>query len=173
MRALTNEQWGLETSCFVCEPTNAVGLRIPFFADDDAGTVEAALTLGAEHSGAPTLVHGGVSLAVLDEAQAWAVIAHAGVWAVTHTAAATFDAPVFVDRPHRVIARVVGRVDGDEARLATSAEIVDGSGGVCVRASAEFVVLGEAQAVAFGAGAVVADHRDHLRDDGGAAGEPR
>ncbi len=166
-RRLTNEMWGLETSCFVCESTNSAGLALAFFADDDRGTVEATFRLGAEHSGAPSLVHGGVSLAILDEAQAWAVIALGGVWAVTHTTRATFDRPVFVDAEHRVVARLDGPVDGDAGRLATHATVIDGDGRELVHSSSEFVVLGEAQAVAYGAGAIVEEHRDHLRPDGG------
>ncbi len=164
-RPLTNEQWGLETSCFVCEPSNPMGLRLPFHADDEAGTVFAEFTFGPEHSGAPTVVHGGITLAVLDEAQAWAVIALGGVWAVTRTTSATFDGPVFVDRPHRVVARVTGAVDDDGNRLATSAEVLDGDGAVLVRGTSEFVVLGEAQAVTFGAEPIIETHRDHLRAD--------
>ncbi len=164
-RRLTNEMWGLETSCFVCEPTNTAGLALAFFADDDAGTVESSFRLGAEHSGAPTLIHGGVSLAILDEAQAWAVIALGRSWAVTHTTQATFDRPVFVDVEYRVVARLDGPVADDPGRLATHATVIDAEGNELVRSSSEFVVLGEAQAVAFGAGGIVDEHRDLLRSE--------
>ena len=80
---LHNDDWGYESNCFVCEPRNELGLRLPFFHDTDAGLVRARLELGDAHSGAPTLVHGGVVLAVLDEAMAWTCIAIALSWAVT------------------------------------------------------------------------------------------
>lgn len=73
MQALTNEQWGFETNCFVCEPRNDAGLRIPFFHDDATDTVTADFELDGRFSGAPNYLHGGVPTAtfvVLGEAQA-------------------------------------------------------------------------------------------------------
>jgi hypothetical protein len=63
---LHNEDWGFETNCFVCEPRNDQGLRIPFFHDTELDVVFADFELSNVFSGAPTLVHGGVTLAVLD-----------------------------------------------------------------------------------------------------------
>ena len=42
-RPLENARWGFESNCFVCEPRNAAGLRIPFEHDDEAGVVLAVL----------------------------------------------------------------------------------------------------------------------------------
>jgi len=136
---LTNDRWGYESSCFVCEASNQHGLQIPFQLDDDGETVSASFTLGAEHSGAPSLVHGGLSLAVLDEAQAWAVIAITRKWGLTRTTQATFDGAVFVDQPNRVAARVIS--DGDRT-VTTEATICDPSGTVVVRSQASFTVVG-------------------------------
>ena len=69
-RRLTNDDWGLDSSCFVCESRNKSGMQLELWADDETGQVWTDLHLGAEFSGAPTLVHGGISLAVLDEVQA-------------------------------------------------------------------------------------------------------
>ena len=69
---LRNDAWQFRSNCFVCEPSNTAGLAIPFFHDDEAGTVVADFTLDERFSGAPHYVHGGVALAVLDEAMAWA-----------------------------------------------------------------------------------------------------
>lgn len=151
---LTNDRWGYDSNCFVCEARNASGLQIPFHLGgagdagdgaDEADTddvVFADFTLGGAHSGAPTLVHGGISLAILDEAQAWACIAIAGKWALTHTTTSTFDQPVFIDVEHRVEARVVNAA-GEGGRLETSAQILDARGQVLVRSTASFVVLGD------------------------------
>lgn len=136
---LTNDRWGYESNCFVCEATNTSGLRIPFHLDDEAACVFAEFRLGPEHSGAPTLVHGGLSLAVLDEAQAWACIAIAGHWGMTRHTQASFDGPVHVDRVHRVEATVEGVADD---RITTSARILDGDGTVLVRSGAEFASFG-------------------------------
>ena len=142
--ALENARWGFESNCFVCEPRNAAGLRIPFEHDDEAEVVRAAFTLDDRFSGAPTYVHGGVVLAVLDEAMSWATIAIGGVFAVTSETSARFLRPVRVGRDHTVVARVE---EAAEDRLATSASVLDGTGRACVEARATFVPLGPAQAV--------------------------
>ena len=68
--------------------------------------VTAEFTLGPEFSGVPRYVHGGVVLAILDEAMAWAAIAVAERFAVVHQTATTFDRPVRVGRAYRVTASV-------------------------------------------------------------------
>jgi acyl-coenzyme A thioesterase PaaI-like protein len=144
MERLSNARWGFESNCFVCEDANPAGLRIPFHVDHDAGQVLAEFTLDDRFSGAPTYVHGGVVLSVLDEAMAWATIALAGSWAVTKETTTRFRAPVRVGGTYRVGA-VVADDAGDELRC--TAEVLDGEGAVCATASATFVPLGPAQAV--------------------------
>jgi acyl-coenzyme A thioesterase PaaI-like protein len=141
---LSNERWGFASNCFVCETKNAAGLGIPFFHDTETGTVFADFTLDDRFSGAPAYLHGGVTLAVLDEAMAWAAIAVAGQWAVTHTTSTTFDKPVRVDQPYRVEARIDGVADG---RIDASASVLDARGGVRARSTATFVALGTAAAI--------------------------
>ena len=141
---LENARWGFESNCFVCEPHNAAGLRIPFEHDDEARVVQAAFTLDDRFSGAPTYVHGGVVLAVLDEAMSWATIAIGGVFAVTSETSTRFLRPVRVGRDHTVEARVD---EAAEDRLETSASVLDGKGRLCAEARATFVPLGPAQAV--------------------------
>lgn len=144
---LDNARWGFESNCFVCEPSNQVGLRIPFFHDDEADVVEAEFRLGPAFSGAPTYVHGGLVLAILDEAMAWAAIAVAGAMAVTRSTNAAFLRPVRVDRDYRVVARVEEKTP--EGHLALAAEVAPVSGGdPCTRANAEFVALSAEQAAA-------------------------
>ena len=143
LHPLTNQSWGFESNCFVCEPANPQGLRIPFFHDDEAGVVTAEFRLGTEHSGAPHYVHGGVLLAVLDEAMAWAAIALAGRFAVVQSTATTFDRPVRVDEPYRVEARVHDRTD---TAVTARAEIADAAGRACARARARLVVMSSAAA---------------------------
>ena len=144
VRPLENARWGFESNCFVCEPRNAAGLRIPFEHDEEAGVVRAAFTLDDRFSGAPTYVHGGVVLAVLDEAMSWATIAIGGVFALTSETSTRFLRPVRVGRDHAVEARVD---EAAEDRLETSASVLDGKRRVCAEARATFVPLGPAQAV--------------------------
>ena len=159
---LHNDDWGYETNCFVCEQRNERGLRIPFFHDDEAAVIVADLELGHAFSGAPTLLHGGVVLAVLDEAMAWATIAIAHRWALTVETSCRFLAPVAVDVAHRVEAEVVS-VDGD--RLACAARVLDAEGERCAEATATFAAIGEATATRFAGGAVADEHRGYLDEE--------
>ncbi len=145
---LTNERWGFSSNCFVCEPTNSVGLRQAFFHDTDAGLVFAPLHLGAEHSGAPSYVHGGVQLALLDEAMAWAAIAVVERFAVTASFSSEFHHPVRIDRDYRLEATIDAQT---ETLLTASARILDDQGRLRTSATARLVVLSPAQAVDAGA----------------------
>ena len=159
-RPLDNAAWGFESSCFVCEPSNAGGLRIPFFHDDEAGLVFADYTLDATFSGAPTYVHGGITLAVLDEAMAWAAIALAGAFALTRTTTTRFLRPVRVGQPYRVEARVTSRADH---AIGARATVVDGRGRACAEAEAEFVPMSAAMARSAMGAEVAGDDAGYLR----------
>ena len=140
---LENSRWGFESNCFVCEAGNEHGMRLRFFHDDNADLVFADYTLGDEYSGAPTYVHGGITLAVLDEAMAWAGIAVGAKFAVTHETSATFDYPVRVGRPYRVEARLTERAP---ERFAAEGVVLDAKDRPCVRARCTLVVLSAARA---------------------------
>ena len=138
LKPLTNAGWGFETNCFVCEPANGKGLRIPFFYDDEERTVVANVALDDSFSGTPEHIHGGVTVAILDEAMAWAGIAEAEVFAVTRTIEARFLRPVRTGQACRVEARVTERVN--DTLLKTSAVLRNAEGEPCARAEAEFAV---------------------------------
>ncbi len=161
MIRLHNNDWGFETNCFVCEPTNADGLQIPFFHDTERSIVTAEFELSDTFSGAPTLVHGGVTLAVLDEAMAWACIAIGRQWAVTTETTTRFDRAVRVDSRYRVEAEVVDHVD---TVMRTTARVLDRRGVVRAEATASFTTLGEAQAVRIAGAAISGDHRQYVND---------
>ena len=145
VRALDPGAWGFPTQCFVCESDNAHGLRVPFSYDEDARRVFAEFTFGPEYSGAPKYVHGGIVLAVLDEAMAWAAIAAAGRFAVVRETTTTFEHGVRVGAPHRVEAEVE---TSGPVRVEASARVVDASGRRCARARARLVVLTQDTAAA-------------------------
>jgi uncharacterized protein (TIGR00369 family) len=126
----------------VCEPTNDSGLRIPFFHDTEASLVTAEFTLGTAFSGAPTMLHGGVTLAVLDEAMAWACIAIARQWAVTSETSTRFHRAVHVDKPHIVEAEVAEQTDSE---IVAVGRVLDVRGVVRAEARATYTALGEAQ----------------------------
>ncbi len=148
VRALNPGAWGFPTQCYVCEPANPQGLRVPFSYDDGERKVVAEFTLGPEYSGAPKFVHGGVVLALLDEAMAWAAIASAGRFAVVRETTTTFEHGVQLGLPHRVEAEIE---TAGPVRLEASARVVDASGRRCARARARLVVLSpDAAAAAIG-----------------------
>ena len=160
LRPLTNAGWGFDSMCFVCEEANERGLRVPFFHDDEAGTVIADFTLTEAFSGAPTLAHGGILMALCDEAMCWATIAVAGTWALTAGNAHRFLRPVRLGRPYRVEARIAGR---DEAGVRAAATISSASSGkVAVEAEALFSPIGSAQASKAIGTAVAPEHRSYL-----------
>jgi acyl-coenzyme A thioesterase PaaI-like protein len=153
VRPLSNDRWGFESSCFVCEPRNAAGLRIPFAHAVGEQRVFATFTLDERFSGAPAYVHGGVLLAILDEAMAWATIAIAEKFAVTRETTSRFERPVKLHREHRV----EGWIEQLEAAsITTGGRITRTDGTVCVEAQATFAVLGIEQAEN-AAGAAIGD----------------
>ena len=143
VRLLENAAWGFDSNCFVCEPGNDRGLRIPFAYDDESQRVTAEFTFGPEYSGVPRYVHGGIVLAILDEAMAWAAIAMAERFAVVHQTATTFDRPVKVGVAHRVEASV--QTSSDTA-VTTRAAVIDSDGRRCAEAHARLVVMTPAAA---------------------------
>ena len=157
--AIHNEDWGFDSNCFVCEPSNARGLGIRYSHDEEGETVVSEFTLGKEFSGVPRYVHGGVVLAILDDAMAWAAIAIAGRWAVIQHTATTFERPVLLDVAHRVEAKVAG---GDDASVTARATVADERGRVCARAHARLSVMSAARARA-AVGALSDEHARYLR----------
>lgn len=161
-RPLRNERWGFTSNCFVCETTNDAGLRMPFEHDDETDVVRARFTLDDRFSGAPSYVHGGITLAVLDEAMAWATIAIGGKFAVTGETTTRFLHPVKVGRTYRVEARLD---EGGGERMRTSAVVLDERDRPCAEASADFIVLSAAQAVDAIGQAAEGDDAAYVRPD--------
>ncbi len=140
LRPLDSQAFGFATDCFVCDPSNARGLGIPFFLDEEARRVTAEFALGPGYSGAPRFVHGGLVLTVLDEAMAWAVVAIAERFGVVRTSSAGFRRPVQVDEPHRVEGMVE---EQDERTVSTWAQVLNSDGKRCAQAKATFAILSE------------------------------
>lgn len=131
-------RFGFDSLCFVCDTTNARGLQVPFFHDTNREVVFAEFEAPIELSGAPTLVHGGATLALIDEAMAWATIAIGGKFAFTKETSARFDWPVRLGRPYRVEARIT---ESDARRYETEATVLDAKGRACVVATATMAIL--------------------------------
>jgi uncharacterized protein (TIGR00369 family) len=160
---LDASRFGFDSRCFVCDTSNPRGLQVPFFEDTDAGVVFADFELPAEFSGAPTLVHGGVTLALLDEAMSWATIALAGAFAYTGETTTRFEWPVRLGRPYRVEARVV---DQTERRISAAATVLDAKRRACVTATAAMVVLDLDQAAEAIGQPIEGDDTSYFRERG-------
>lgn len=83
-----------------------------------------------------------MTLALLDEAMAWACIAIGRRWAVTTETTTRFDRPVLVDTPHVIEAAIASQ---DDRLIHTTARVLDSDAQVCAEATATFTILGEAQ----------------------------
>jgi acyl-coenzyme A thioesterase PaaI-like protein len=140
---LSGERFGFDTRCFVCDGENVRGMQVPFYEDTDAQLVFADFTLDEHFSGAPTLVHGGATLALIDEGMSWATIAIGGKFAFTRETSASFDWPIRLGRPYRLEVRLTER---DERRMITEAQVLDAKGRACVSARAVMSILDIGQA---------------------------
>jgi len=150
LEALTNT-FGFDSRCFVCDPDNTGGMRQPFFLDRERGRVVAEFTPTPDHSGAPNYAHGGATMAVLDDAMAWAIIATRERFGLSRRVETDFVRPVMIGRTYTVEAWV----ESFEVRsLNARAELKSPSGKLCVASRGEYMVmtLEEAQQ-AIGAGA--------------------
>lgn len=152
-RPLTNT-FAFDTRCFVCDQDNEGGLRQRFFLDDELNRVVAEFVPSADQSGAPNYAHGGVTMAVLDEAMAWAIIAMKERFGLTRKAEVDFIRPVPIGVAHEVQAWV----ESFEGRsLMARAELRNPEGKLCVAARASYIVLTVEEAEsALGAGAETA-----------------
>lgn len=121
--------------CYACGLNNPRGLHIPYEKVGDA--VEAVFSLGAEFSGAPAYVHGGVVMTVLDEGMSWATIALRSRFAVTRDFTSTFRRPVLVDQPH--LLRVeCSELDADGRTLHLTGTITREDGKTCTTAQGTY-----------------------------------
>jgi acyl-coenzyme A thioesterase PaaI-like protein len=151
LEPLTNT-FGFDSRCFVCDPDNTGGMRQRFFHDRERERVVAEFTPTADHSGAPNYTHGGATMAVLDDAMAWAIIATKERFGLSRRVETEFLRPVMIGKTYTVEAWV----DSFEDRsLSARAELKSQSGKLCVASSGQYMVmtLEEAQqAIGTGAG---------------------
>jgi acyl-coenzyme A thioesterase PaaI-like protein len=150
LEPLTNT-FGFDSRCFVCDPDNSGGMRQRFFLDRDRGRIVAEFTPTADHSGAPNYAHGGATMAVLDDAMAWAIIATKERFGLSRRVETEFVRPVMIGKTYRVEAWVESFED---RALTARAELTSSSGKPCVVSEGQYMVMTfeEAQQ-AIGAGA--------------------
>jgi acyl-coenzyme A thioesterase PaaI-like protein len=128
--------------CFACGPENEIGLHLQFEPDGSDG-VRAVTMLRPEFQGWQNIAHGGIALALLDEAMAHAA-GFAGYRGVTATMNARFRKPVPLDAR----LQVEGRVKWQRRNvLELQARVVDEHGAVLVEGEGRFVSQGKIEDV--------------------------
>jgi uncharacterized protein (TIGR00369 family) len=123
--------------CFACGPENEIGMHLHFerLSED---SVRATTTLRDDFQGWKGIAHGGVALALLDEAMAHAAGA-AGHRGVTASMNARFRKPVPLGAP----LEIEGRVKWVRRNvLELQASVTDAGGTVLVEAEGRFVSQG-------------------------------
>lgn len=109
--------------CFACGPANPRGLRLVFERDGDA--VVSTYTADAALGGYGTILHGGLTSTLLDEAMAWAVYGLLDKLPLTTELRVRFLGSVHTGEP----LRIVGRIVSSDARGADArAEIRNAAG---------------------------------------------
>ncbi|MGA8535475.1 MAG: PaaI family thioesterase [Candidatus Tumulicola sp.] len=131
-------------NCFACGPDNPVGMHLHFDRAGDGEGVRAAVTLGPQYQGWRGIAHGGIVMALLDEAMAHAA-GFAGHRGVTASVNVRFRQPV----PLEVPIEVRGRVAWQRRNvLGVEATICDRAGNVLVESHGHFVSRGALDAAA-------------------------
>lgn len=149
-RKLLTNTFDISSLCFVCDPANGGGMHLRFYREDGDEKVIADYTPPPAHSGAPNYTHGGASMAVLDDAMAWAIIELKERFGVTRRSETDFIRPVKIGEPHMVNAWVESWQDRD---LIARGELRNAEGKLCVATRATYVVLSPDEArAAIGSG---------------------
>jgi len=113
-------------ACFACGPGNAKGLRLVFAREGDA--VVCAYTADAALGGYGTILHGGLTSTLLDEAMAWAVYGLLDKLPLTTELHVRFLGSIHTGEPLTIRGRIVASdARGADAR----AEIRNAAGQLC------------------------------------------
>ncbi len=129
-------------NCFACGPSNPIGMHVHF---DRAGEgVRADVILAPEYQGWRGIAHGGIVMALLDEAMAHAA-GYAGHRGVTASVSVRFRHPVPLERPIEVRGRVAWQ---RRNVLGVEATIFDERGKALAHAEGSFVSKGTLDAAA-------------------------
>lgn len=129
-------------NCFACGPANPIGMHLQFERAGDAEGVVARVTLASHYQGWRGIAHGGIVMALLDEAMAHAA-GFAGHRGVTATVSVRFRKPVPLERP--IVVR--GRVTWQRRNvLGVEGNVFDGDGNLLARAAGSFVSRGRLDA---------------------------
>lgn len=129
-------------NCFACGPANPIGMHLHFDRAGDAEGVVAHATLASHYQGWRGIAHGGIVMALLDEAMAHAA-GFAGHRGVTAAVNVRFRKPVPLERP--IVVR--GRVTWQRRNvLGVEGNVFDADGRLLAHADGTFVSRGRLDA---------------------------
>ena len=127
--------------CFACGPLNPIGLQLIFERDGEG--VRAHTTLRPEFQGWQSMAHGGIAMALLDEAMAHAAAA-AGHRGVTASINVRFRKPVPIGQPLTLEGRVAWQRRNVFGLVAS---VTDALGTLLVDGEGKFVSMGSIDAL--------------------------
>jgi uncharacterized protein (TIGR00369 family) len=131
-------------NCFACGPENPVGMHLHFDRAGGGDHVRAMVNLAPQYQGWRGVAHGGIVMALLDEAMAHAA-GFAGHRGVTASVNVRFRKPVPLEAP----IEVTGRVTWQRRNvLGVEATIFDAAGNVLVQGQGHLVSRGALDAAA-------------------------
>lgn len=130
-------------NCFACGTTNPIGMHVHFDRATDSEGVLARVELASHYQGWRGIAHGGIVMALLDEAMAHAA-GFAGHRGVTAHVNVRFRKPVPLETPIEVRGRVTWQ---RRNVLGVDASVLDTGGDVLAHAEGSFVSRGRLDAV--------------------------
>ncbi|HEY2474381.1 MAG TPA: PaaI family thioesterase [Candidatus Cybelea sp.] len=131
-------------NCFACGPENPIGMHLHFDRAQDGEGVFAQAQLSENYQGWRGIAHGGIVMALLDEAMAHAA-GFAGHRGVTASVNVRFRRPVPLEEPIEIRGRVTWQ---RRNVLGVEGEIFDRGHNVLAHAEGSFVSRGKLEAVA-------------------------
>ena len=129
-------------NCFACSPANDAGLKMTFFAHDDA--VYSRVTIPEHLGGWNAVTHGGVVSTILDETMSWAAMVLLKRLSFTRKMTVEFLKTVAVGATMEAEGRVLEVRDNREAVVEGS--LTDVEGNVCALSEATFRIFSPAVA---------------------------
>jgi len=128
-------------SCFVCGQDNPKGLQLRSRWDGQSVTLD--YVPRPEDVGWAHIVHGGITMALLDEVMTWAAIVEVGRICVAAEMTTRLRKTIEVNRKLRVVGKVTG---GKSRLLLTEGTVLDTNGEVLVSATGKYVTMSPDQA---------------------------
>jgi acyl-coenzyme A thioesterase PaaI-like protein len=124
-----------ENVCFGCSPENPYGLRMTFYADEEA--LYSWVTPPEYLCGWKNIVHGGIQATILDEVMGWAAICLTKRIPLTKETTVSFQKPVLLDRGELLVESRVLQYSG-EREVIMQGKIYQGDSEPCATAQGTF-----------------------------------